>query len=101
MENLPIVCTLSAQELQERRQTTLNFLKERAIDVRQTGDGWIFAFEPNSQVLVTLANLVDVERQCCQFLTFKIVVEPRRPMVLEITGPPAARDLIADLFGSV
>jgi hypothetical protein len=101
MENLPIVCTLSARELQERRQTMLNFLQKMAVDVRQSDDGWIFAFEPESDVLIKLANLVELERRCCPFLTFKIVVEPRRPMVLEIAGPPAARDLIADLFGSV
>jgi hypothetical protein len=42
----------------------------------------------------------DLERQCCQFLTFKIVVEPgETPLRLEVTGPPKAKPVIADFFG--
>jgi hypothetical protein len=44
--------------------------------------------------------LVDLERQCCAFLTFRIVVAAGKPICLEITGPPEAKAVIADFFGS-
>jgi len=42
-----------------------------------------------------------LERQCCPFLTFKIIVEAgNQAICLEITGPPDAEPVIADFFGS-
>ena len=42
-----------------------------------------------------------MERQCCPFLTFKIVVETAQAaMRLEVTGPVEAQKLIADYFNS-
>ena len=58
-------------------------------------------FEPESEILAQLARLVDLERQCCEFLTFRIVVgAAREPFSLEITGPAEAKPMIADFFGS-
>ena|SRR5438105_3022157 len=97
----PIVCTLSESELQERRRTVLDSIRETAIDSTQTRNGYSYCFKPTSEVLARLSNLVDLERQCCQFLTFKIVVEPQQPIKLEVTGPPEAKTIIADFFGCV
>jgi hypothetical protein len=47
-----------------------------------------------------LARLVDLERQCCAFLTFRIIVEAGKSIFLEITGSPEAKPVIADFFGS-
>jgi hypothetical protein len=47
----------------------------------------------------SIARLLDLERQCCQFLTFKLIVEPAQNFRLEITGPPEAKPTIAELFG--
>ena len=98
--DLPIVCTLTGAELKERRRTILDSIRETAIDARPTPDGYSYRFKPTSDVLARLCTLVDLERQCCQFLTFKIVVEPQQPINLEVTGPPEARATIADFFGS-
>jgi hypothetical protein len=47
-----------------------------------------------------LAQLVDLERQCCPFLTFRLVVEAGdAPISLEVTGVADAKKVIADLFG--
>ena len=48
-----------------------------------------------------IARPVYLGRQCCAFLTFRIMVgSGRQPICLEITGPPDAKAIIADLFGS-
>jgi len=46
-----------------------------------------------------ITQLVDMERECCPFLNFKIVVEAgKEPMRLEITGPNEAKSVIANFF---
>ena len=99
--DLPIACTLTESELKERRRTVLSVIRDAAIDVAPMQDGYSYRFRPSSEVLSQLFHLVDLERQCCAFLTFKIVVEPQQPIALEVSGPPKAMDMIADLFGSL
>jgi hypothetical protein len=97
---LPIVCTLTESELRERRRTVLKSIRDACIGVAPIPEGYSYHFRPTSEVLSQLFNVVDLERQCCAFLTFKIVVEPQRPICLEISGPPKALEMIRDLFGS-
>jgi hypothetical protein len=100
MEELPIVCTLTVPELQERRRNVLDAIRAKAIDVRPTADGYSYSFSPTPEVLVQLTRLIESERQCCQFLTFTLIVAPRQPITLEVSGPPAAKAIIAEFFGS-
>jgi len=78
----------------------LRLLRESVIDVRATADGYEYRFEPTSEILMSLSQLVDLERQCCAFLTFRIVIEPRQPIRFEIAGPPEAKSVIDSLFGA-
>jgi hypothetical protein len=98
--DLPIVCSLTESELQERRRTVLDSIKDAAVGIAPISGGYSYRFAPASEVLVQLSRLVDLERQCCRFLTFKIVVEAgEQPIRLEVTGPPEAMPMIKDLFG--
>jgi len=98
---LPIACTLTESEMRGRRQAMLNSLRSTALDVTSLPLGYAYRFEPTSDVLAHLSHLVDLERQCCRFLTFKIVVEAgNQSICLEVTGPPEAKAVIADFFGS-
>jgi hypothetical protein len=87
--------------MRERRRTILSSVRDAAIDVVSLTLGYAYRLEPTSEVLAHLVRLVDLERQCCPFLTFRIVVEAsNQPIALEITGPPQAKAVIADFFGS-
>lgn len=98
---LPIACTLTAADMRERRETILDAVRSAALEVTPLPLGYAYRFEPTSEVLVQLARLIDLERQCCPFLTFRIVVEAgHQPICLEVTGPPEAKSTIADFFGS-
>ena len=92
------MCTLTESELQERRRTVLDSVRDSAIHMAAIPDGYSFQFEANPGVLARLANLVDLERECCRFLSFKIVVEPQQPIRLEVTGPAEARAVIDAFF---
>ena len=97
---LPIVCSLSESELQQRRGEILDKVRADATEVISLPNGCAFRFEPSGEIVLRLARLIDLERQCCQFLSFRIVVEPRKPITLEVTGPPESLPLIREFFGN-
>jgi hypothetical protein len=99
--DLPLVCTLTEEELRERRRTVLDSIRGATLEVTSVADGYSYRFQPSSDALTQLSRLVDMERQCCRFLGFKIITEPGgQPIRLEISGPPEAKSIIAQLFGS-
>jgi hypothetical protein len=95
----PIACTLTEAEMRERRDTILDSIRETALSVTPLLLGYTYRFRPGTETLAQLARLIDLERRCCPFLTFRIAVESDDQSSLEITGPPEARMIIADLFG--
>jgi len=98
---LPIACTLNDAEMRERRQTILDVFRNAALDVTSLPLGYAYHFAPTSEVLAQIVGLVDLERQCCPFLTFTIIVAAdNQAICLEVTGPPEAKPIIADFFGS-
>ena len=98
---LPIACTLSEAEIRDRRRTILDSVRGAVLHAASLPLGYAYCFEPTSDVLAQLAHLVDLERQCCPFLTFRIVVEAgNQPICLEVTGPAEAKAIIAEFFGS-
>ena len=100
LTSLPIACTLTAPELQERRRTTLQKVRSGVVEVRELEDGYAYCFPSEGEWLAELANLVNLERQCCPFLRFLIVVEPNvGPIWLELNGPEGTKDFLALTFG--
>ncbi len=96
----PVACTLTEGELRERRQTILDLVRASALHAAPLALGVACYFRPAPEVLAQLARLVDLERQCCPFLTFRIVVAAGpQPFCLEVTGPPEAKAIVGDFFG--
>jgi hypothetical protein len=95
--DLPIACTLTAAELRQRRQTIFDTFRNMRVTVTELPDGYSYCFVATSEALMQIAQLVDMERQCCPFLTFKIVVEDGQ-MRLEVTGPNEAKAVIEEYF---
>jgi hypothetical protein len=99
--HLPIICTLPEAEMTERRRTVLDPIKDAVIESEELPDGYAYSFSASSEVLAQLSRLVEMERQCCRFLTFRIVVEAGNgPIRLEVVGTPEAKSVIADFFGA-
>lgn len=96
--NLPVACALTDAELQQRRRDVLQKTRSEVTEVREIEDGFMYRFTSTTQ-LRQLANLVELERQCCPFLKFRITVEPADgPIWLELTGPEGTKQFLADLF---
>ena len=96
---LPIACTLTARELQERRETILRKVRHAVLDVRELEDGYAYSFPLDGEWLRELAAMIDLERQCCPFLSFRLTVEEsKRLLLLEMTGPEGTKDFLQSTF---
>ena len=99
MSNLPIACTLGPAALKARREDLLGDLVRRAEELLDLPDGYRIRFAAADDALITLAKVIEVERQCCRFLTFHVTVEPGDgPIWLEVTGPPGTREFLAGML---
>ncbi|PYR98929.1 MAG: hypothetical protein DMG15_28625 [Acidobacteria bacterium] len=97
--DLPIACTLTETARRERRQTIMDSFRRIGVTVAELPDGYAYTFPATSEAFMQITQLVDMERECCPFLNFKIVVEAgKEPMRLEITGPNEAKSVIANFF---
>jgi hypothetical protein len=96
----PIACALTDLEIQERRRTLLDLIQSAIIDITDIPSGYLYRFDANDELRERLDRLVMLEHQCCPFLTFRLNDSGEGTICLEIAGPPEAKSIIADIFGS-
>jgi hypothetical protein len=99
MADLPVVCTLGPDTLKIRRENLLASLLQKIQVHEPLPDGYRLRFVASDDVLLLIAQAIDAERRCCQFLRFQLTVEPQGgPVVLALTGPPGTREFLDALF---
>jgi hypothetical protein len=97
--DLPILCSLTPEALEARRQGLLSELLGLAEDYERLSAGIRLRFPAASAPISTIVCTVEAERHCCRFLRFSITVEPDDgPIVLEVSGPPGTGEFLAGLF---
>ena len=97
--SLPIACSLTSAELQERRSTLLQKVRSAVLEVKELDDGYAYSFPSEGEWLRELTSLIDLERQCCPFLRFRITVEANGgPMWLNLTGPEGTKEFLVSTF---
>lgn len=95
---IPIVCTLNSTEFHERERSILQKLLPKAQRV-ESSDGYIYRFPSDDECLREIAEFIELERQCCPFLDFRLSVRRGRgEITLELSGPPGAKEFIASTF---
>ena len=98
MTNLPIVCTLTSTELAARRTGLLADVRRACTSVRLTDDGLVLTFDAAPGRLAQLGELIDLERQCCRFLRFRLEAAPDDgPVRLELSGPSGTGAFLASI----
>jgi hypothetical protein len=93
---IPIICTLSAAELQERKTTMLASLRGSILGRTRIHGGYRYDF-PRS-AFHQVSRMVELEGQCCRFLKFAIR-QNDNSLELDVTGSSEALVMIEDLFG--
>lgn len=87
-------------ELQERRRSVLAKVRAAVAQVTDLDNGFIYQFKTDGELIPELANLIQLEHQCCPFLTFRLTVEAGAGSVLlEMTGPEGTKEFLAEIFG--
>ena len=98
MKELPIACELTPAELAERRQGLLPGLLSQAQERIALTDGFRWRFAPHSDLLAAVVRTIDLERQCCRFLSFELTIEADAgPIWLEVTGPKGTAEFLETL----
>ena len=92
----PIVCTLTAGEVEERREL-LGWLRANLTQVDRTEHGMLLHFAPRPEVEHQLQLFATLEKQCCQFWGFDVHRSPGATTLLW-DAPPAAQDLVERLL---
>ena len=99
MSDLPIACSLTPPELQERRVQVLEKVRAAALEVKELDNGFGYRFPSDESLLAELFTLIQIEHQCCPFLRFSLIVEPGNgPVWLELTGPRGTKELLTSIF---
>jgi hypothetical protein len=97
--SLPIACSLTNSELQERRREVLQKVRIAVIELKELEAGYAYCFPSDEKWVTELAALVSLERQCCPFLPFAITVESGHgPIWLEMTGPEGTKEFLVATF---
>ena len=95
--NLPIACTLTADQLRERRDGLLRRVGSAVQETIEREGGHAFRFPP--ELFEELAGFVAMERRCCGFLRLTPTAEPGNgPVWLEPAGPPGAKAFLASFW---
>lgn len=96
MADLPIACSLDADELTRRQADLRASVLARATSVEGLGQGLRWRFSASADLMSRLGALIDAERRCCRFLRFVLHAEPDLGEVtLEVTGPEGTREFLA------
>ena len=99
MQELPIVCALTPDEIEDKRTTLLPDLVAQAVERIPLPDGFRWRFEASDAVLSAAAVTMNTERQCCRFLRFVLTVEPDDGAFwLDITGAQGTVAFLEQLF---
>jgi hypothetical protein len=71
----------------------------RLLDSEELENGFSYRFPSEDAVLQELINVINLERKCCPFLNFKLIVESNSEIVaLELTGETGAKEMLKSLF---
>lgn len=96
---LPVACSLTEPELQERREKILSEVGGHLTGREELENGIRFTFPAEDKLLEKITQLISLERKCCPFLNFSLILEAQKDtVVLELTGPNGTKEAIDMLF---
>lgn len=94
-----VSCSLNDEEFRERRALARRTLLPKIASFERSGDILLYTCHQSSGLRQAILNFVNLEQQCCGFLTFEIIDDDDQPPTLRISGPPEASATI-DIFAA-
>ena len=97
--DIPVACRLLDAELREREATLIAQFKSAVIATEALPDGYAFRLPGGENWMRIVSELIVAERQCCPFLTFKLVAHANMgPVDVQMTGPAGTVGFLEAIF---
>jgi hypothetical protein len=98
MSDIPLACSLSADELRERKgENAALFAHARARTELEDGYCFTFAAEEAQNLVVFIL----AERACCPFFTFELSFpSPHQVVLLAVRGGAGVKEIVCDMVCS-
>ena len=101
VEETPIACNLTGDDLAERGDEVGNLFQE-VEQVRELADGYAFRFAGSDAVAARLLEFTLAERRCCPFFTFELTFEPNEgPIWLRLRGSANIKEFVGSAWGEI
>jgi hypothetical protein len=94
-QEVPIACTLSADELPARRQQIRSLGEDGLLSVEHDARRAIVRFRPGARMRRRIDEIVDAESRCCAFLDFR-VEEAGGAILLTISAPGGGEPALSE-----
>jgi hypothetical protein len=95
-QELPVVCSLGADDLEQRIVAIGELGAESLVDRRQDGGRHLLRFRSDARTRERLEGIVRAERECCAFLD--LTLEDEGDYVVLSVAAPEAGQATADGF---
>jgi hypothetical protein len=95
---IPVACTLSAGEAQDRSTEWRHFFETSVETAEMVPGGHLRLQLKSSEVLPAAVDLAQREILCCAFFDFSILIEPERCWLV-MGVPPDATSILRDFAG--
>jgi hypothetical protein len=99
VQELPLACSLEADELEQRTGRWRQVSRRALIESSLVGGASRLRYRAAEGVEAELRQLVELERVCCAFLEFSLR-ELDGEIVLEVSGPPQSVKVVAEFAES-
>jgi len=94
----PLACSLTPEDLRNRRDALLPGLIHRADKVTDLENGLRLEFKGKPGLLGEIARIMEQERACCTFLRLHLTAEAEDgPITFDVTGPKGTREVLRSL----
>ena len=95
--DIPIACTLSEQDLAQRRESAITTLFQQADTCQELESGYRFRFPGTDEWADRLLDFVKFERNCCAFFAFELAFEPNKGSIwLALSGGDRVKAFIRE-----
>jgi hypothetical protein len=99
VNEIPVACCLTDEELRRREATLLAQFKSALIATEELADGYLFRIPGDKKWFVLAAELMGTERECCPFLRFELTAEPGMgPITVQMTGPAGTKEFLKSIL---
>jgi len=69
------------------------------METEELQEGYAFRLPGDGEWIRLIAELIVAERECCPFLTFKVLALPDKgPVIVRVIGPTGAREFLRTIL---